>query len=324
MTEESLHPLPFDSQAAMLSIEADPVQVSVWVEAVGYPTESAAFVVSQVSGRVLEHLHAGNLIHTLGFVLLGDALRLLSLAQESLSGMCPPFGVSLVEGLCPVGVSEWLVERKMSGFATTLLRENICGRGLLTITSGELMSMDLLSDAQAVESFFQDRNAVFLSPDCPPTLVDSEEPVTEMNSHGQAASAAVSKSRLFLPPPPILAQSGPAYDPGMSSCIQACPSTPPQRQQEEDLIGVSPLKRRRLQTPSRVAQELSVSSIAVVEKKPFGEPVPVKDIFERMLKNVTCNILMLVWQDEPQEVSWSEQNATTQNCFPCLGDRSKG
>ena len=57
--------------------------------------------------------------------------------------------------MSPVSVAQWLEDCKLPAFAEKFLEENICGRGLLGVTSGELLSMNLLRDFKAVEVFVQ-------------------------------------------------------------------------------------------------------------------------------------------------------------------------
>ena len=88
------------------------------------------------------------------------------------------------------------------------------------------------------------------------------------------------------------------------------PNTPPHRHNEQPLDEISSLKRRRLkqQRNSLAVLDVSVSDCGKL-KKAFSGPVPLQRIFDKMEMNMIGVVMMLVWQDKPQEIGKYGQNS---------------
>ena len=116
----------------------------------------------QVTGHVLGHLSTTDMMTSLGFQFHGDAMRVLNQARDCLQGSDLHPSSGFFQDMCPLSVAQWLEDCKLPAFAEKFLEENMFGRGLLGVTSGELLSMNLLSYFKAVEVFFSERDKVLL------------------------------------------------------------------------------------------------------------------------------------------------------------------
>ena len=227
--------------AVQLSLESTPDQVALWIEHQYFTDQAPLFRDLHVCGRSLSHLTVPDLMSQLGFVLHGDALRLLAQVRQVYEGSSS----SIAHSMCPVEVSRWLKAHRLAAFAKQILDENICGHGLLIMTPSELFSMGLLMDTANVDVFFEERVKFFATEDVEDAVDVSS--FVDLQAHSESAggesslgiteiAACVSKAGSVAK-----MENGASHEPGLPS-----PSTPCHRRNDVPLEEMSPLKSRKV------------------------------------------------------------------------------
>ena len=104
-----------------ISVESPPDVIAAWLLQLGFPEQAMCVLKLQVTGHVLGHLSTADMMTSLGFLLHGDAMRVLSQARECLQGSDLHLSSGFMQGMCPVSVAQWLEDCKLSALAEKFL-----------------------------------------------------------------------------------------------------------------------------------------------------------------------------------------------------------
>ena len=316
----------------VLSLGSSPAEVAAFVESEGFALQP--FLDQQISGRLLFELSCRDLVSMGLCHLLGDALRILGRAQLEIASYHPFLATVHVQEMCPVMVCEWLQQHGLDLFARMFLEQNVCGYGLLLLTAGDLFAMGLLADPDAMQVFFQQREALLQDSadadskaDVLPTLIDSLSGSTQDSGaslENNLGSTCVARDPVFsthsntIQSPTILHSAintfaeFPHDNDGIMGAVpkshslasfSSAPTTP--LPLFPSMAAESPLKRRRVQTSASSSPSLSSSFTPCGEGVPFSEVVQLGNLYNSMCGHATGTVMMVTWQNSVFPSQWN-------------------
>ena len=307
----------------VLSLGSSPAEVAAFVESEGFALQP--FQDQQISGRLLFELSCRDFVSMGLCHLLGDALRIMGRAQLQIASSHPFLATVHVQEMCPVMVCEWLQQHGLDFFAQALLDQNVCGYGLLLLTAGDLFAMRLLSNPDALQMFFQQREALLhdsadadSKADVLPTLQDSLSGYTE----DSGASLENNLGSTSIQSPTILRSAMntfaefPRDNDGIMGAVpksqslaslSSAPMTPLPKL--PGMAAESPLKRRRVQTSTSASSSSSPSLSSMLtpcgEGVPFSEAVELGNLYKSMCGHATGTVMMVTWQNSVFPSQWN-------------------
>ena len=190
------------------------------------------------------------------------------------------------------------------------MEENTCGRGLLGVTSGELLSMNLLRDFKAVEVFFSERDKVLLEGGsaeegsamvsesyggCVPASQergpDADANHDEFQYNWDTGQLQFKAKGVCVPGVAFAKSAGLVCDAVQSPVVGgiAAPSAPQPPQKIACLDSISPMKRRKIMcsvpgvlgmVSPKPQSPISSSSMTEAPSKGFATATPMQHIFD--------------------------------------------
>ena len=185
----------------LLTLESTAIEVGAWLSWYGWDDSVPLFLAAEITGPLLPTLPLDSLMQLFGLQSIGSALKLQSLARDTLYQQQDCLAEERFKDFCPVGMNEWLEDHHIPELQSHLLEHNVCGRGCSLMTPEILVKVGwngcigtskfLLARDKAIAPVFVDKKDSNVQDVVPASFAKSacpQPPATSLAFDGVPAS----------------------------------------------------------------------------------------------------------------------------------------